>query len=156
MSSLGSFVWSIADQLRGPFKPHQYSDIILPMTILRRLDGIMSAHRDSITEVMASTDNDDLREVRIRHRNGRPVRRADPKVCRSFERDGNPQSYAICKSDMIAKGQDATNIRLGNTLSDDLFVSICLLRIFSSLKAAPWARACSFATTKPDGHSRKL
>lgn len=36
MSSLGTFVWSIADQLRGPYKPHQYGDVILPMTILRR------------------------------------------------------------------------------------------------------------------------
>ena len=33
----------------------------------------------------------------------------------------NDQSYAICKSDMIAKGQDAINIRLGDTLSNDLF-----------------------------------
>ena len=40
---------------------------------------------------------------------------------RLYGQEINPQSYAICKSDMIAKGQDATNIRLGNTLSDDLF-----------------------------------
>ena len=33
----------------------------------------------------------------------------------------NDQSYAICKSDMIAKGQDAGNIQLGDTLADDLF-----------------------------------
>ena len=33
----------------------------------------------------------------------------------------NDQSYAICKSDMIVKGQDAGNIRLGDTLADDLF-----------------------------------
>ena len=33
----------------------------------------------------------------------------------------NDQSYAICKSDMIVKGQDASSIRLGDTLSEDLF-----------------------------------
>jgi type I restriction enzyme M protein len=33
----------------------------------------------------------------------------------------NDQSYAICKSDMIAKGQDASNIRLGDTPAEDLF-----------------------------------
>lgn len=33
----------------------------------------------------------------------------------------NDQSYAICKSDMIAKGQDPGNIRLGDTLTDDHF-----------------------------------
>ncbi len=262
-------MWQIADQLRGPFKPHQYGDVILPMTILRRLDGIMTAHREAIAEVLAGTDNDDLREVRIRQQTGLgfynttswtfPRLLGDPEglqanlvdyisgfsksidvfdrfkfedqieamaesnrlllvvqrfadvdlspdalpnaamgdlfeelirkfaeasnetagehftprdairlivdllfagddkalanegVVRSiydptagtggmlsvaeehllemnpdarlrlYGQEINPQSYAICKSDMIAKGQDATNIRLGNTLSDDLF-----------------------------------
>ncbi len=31
----------------------------------------------------------------------------------------NPESYAICKGDMLIKGQDIKNIRFGNTLSDD-------------------------------------
>lgn len=35
MSELGNFVWGIADQLRGVYKPHQYG-VILPFTILRR------------------------------------------------------------------------------------------------------------------------
>ena len=31
----------------------------------------------------------------------------------------NPESYAICKADMLIKGQDVANIVFGNTLSDD-------------------------------------
>lgn len=31
----------------------------------------------------------------------------------------NPESYSICKADMLIKGQDVTSIKLGNTLSDD-------------------------------------
>ncbi len=31
----------------------------------------------------------------------------------------NPESYAICKADMLIKGQDVTNIAFGNTLSND-------------------------------------
>src|SRR6476646_10435811 len=31
----------------------------------------------------------------------------------------NPESYAICKADMLIKGQDIVNITLGNTLSND-------------------------------------
>ncbi|WP_420099967.1 type I restriction-modification system subunit M [Corynebacterium sp.] len=46
MSKLGSFVWSIADQLRGVYKPHQYGSIVLPFTILRRLDALMASRRD--------------------------------------------------------------------------------------------------------------
>lgn len=33
----------------------------------------------------------------------------------------NDQSYAICKSDLIAKGQKVTNIQLGDTLREDMF-----------------------------------
>ncbi|MEU8381615.1 N-6 DNA methylase, partial [Streptosporangium sp. NPDC048865] len=40
---------------------------------------------------------------------------------RLYGQEINDQSYAICKSDMIAKGQDAANIRLGDTLAEDLF-----------------------------------
>ena len=36
-----------------------------------------------------------------------------------FGQELNPESYAICKADMLIKGQDVKNIILGNTLSDD-------------------------------------
>jgi len=36
-----------------------------------------------------------------------------------FGQELNPESYAICKADMLIKGQDVGNIAYGNTLSDD-------------------------------------
>lgn len=36
-----------------------------------------------------------------------------------FGQELNPESYAICKADMMIKGQDVSSIKLGNTLSDD-------------------------------------
>ena len=36
-----------------------------------------------------------------------------------FGQELNPESYAICKADMLIKGQDVRNIVLGNTLSED-------------------------------------
>jgi type I restriction enzyme M protein len=36
-----------------------------------------------------------------------------------FGQELNPESYAICKADMLIKGQDVGNITFGNTLSDD-------------------------------------
>jgi type I restriction enzyme M protein len=36
-----------------------------------------------------------------------------------FGQELNPESYAICKADMLLKGQDIANIKFGNTLSDD-------------------------------------
>jgi type I restriction enzyme M protein len=41
-----------------------------------------------------------------------------------FGQELNPESYAICKADMLIKGQDVTKIRLGNTLSDDQLAGI--------------------------------
>ena len=36
-----------------------------------------------------------------------------------FGQELNPESYAICKADMLIKGQDVSNIAFGNTLSED-------------------------------------
>ena len=40
-------------------------------------------------------------------------------VMRAFGQELNPESYAICKADMLIKGQDVSLIKLGNTLSND-------------------------------------
>jgi type I restriction enzyme M protein len=42
-------------------------------------------------------------------------------VMRAFGQELNPESYAICKADMLIKGQEVKNIKLGNTLSNDQF-----------------------------------
>ncbi len=40
-------------------------------------------------------------------------------VIRAYGQELNPESYAICKADMLIKGQEVGNIKLGNTLSND-------------------------------------
>jgi type I restriction enzyme M protein len=48
------------------------------------------------------------------------VHELNPKaVIRAFGQELNPESYAICKADMLIKGQEVNNIKLGNTLSQD-------------------------------------
>ncbi len=44
-------------------------------------------------------------------------------VMRAFGQELNPESYAICKADMLIKGQDVSRIKLGNTLSNDQLTS---------------------------------
>ena len=44
-------------------------------------------------------------------------------VMRAFGQELNPESYAICKADMLIKGQDVSRIKLGNTLSNDQLYS---------------------------------
>jgi len=33
---LANFIWSVADLLRGPYRPPQYERVMLPLTVLRR------------------------------------------------------------------------------------------------------------------------
>ncbi len=70
MSKLGSFVWSIADQLRGAYKPHQYGDVILPMTILRRLDCILEPTRDEVRALAAKESNPEALARKVRQKHG--------------------------------------------------------------------------------------
>ncbi len=43
-----SFIWSIAELLRGDYKQSEYGRVILPFTLLRRLDCIQSATKDRV------------------------------------------------------------------------------------------------------------
>jgi len=43
-----SFIWSVADLLRGPYRPNQYKDVMLPMTVLRRLDCVLEPTKDEV------------------------------------------------------------------------------------------------------------
>ena len=45
-----AFIWSVADLLRGSFKAHQYGDIILPFTVLRRLDAVLAPTKPAVLE----------------------------------------------------------------------------------------------------------
>ena len=39
-------IWNVADMLRGPFKPHEYGLIILPMTVVKRFhDCLLPTHK---------------------------------------------------------------------------------------------------------------
>ena len=36
-----TMIWNVADMLRGPFKPHEYGLVILPMTVVKRFHGCL-------------------------------------------------------------------------------------------------------------------
>ena len=42
-----NLVWGIANILRGTYKPAQYGSVILPFTILRRIDCVLDATTDA-------------------------------------------------------------------------------------------------------------
>jgi type I restriction enzyme M protein len=52
-SEASNFLWSIADLLRGDYKQYDYGKVILPFTVLRRLDCVLA---DSKAKVLAKHD----------------------------------------------------------------------------------------------------
>jgi len=51
-NQISSFIWNVCDDvLRGLFKPHEYGDVILPFTVLRRLDCVLEPHKDDMFNI---------------------------------------------------------------------------------------------------------
>ena len=46
--SLSSFIWSVADLLRGDYKQSEYGKVILPFTVLRRLDCVLEPTKAAV------------------------------------------------------------------------------------------------------------
>jgi type I restriction enzyme M protein len=53
-SSAAAFIWSVADLLRGDFKQSQYGRIILPFTLLRRLECVLEDTKPSVLAMYES------------------------------------------------------------------------------------------------------
>ncbi len=53
VSSLSSFVWSIAEILRGDFKQSEYGKVVLPFVVLRRLDCILADSKQAVLDAEA-------------------------------------------------------------------------------------------------------
>ena len=56
-SQLAAFIWSVADLLRGDFKRSQYGRMILPFTLLRRLECVLEPTRDEVLRVSRASQD---------------------------------------------------------------------------------------------------
>ena len=43
-------IWNVADMLRGPFKPHEYGLVILPMTVIKRFNDCLEGTHEKVLE----------------------------------------------------------------------------------------------------------
>ncbi|MGH3251714.1 MAG: type I restriction-modification system subunit M, partial [Trebonia sp.] len=53
---MASDIWTVADRLRGDYKRHEYGQVILPFTVLRRLDAVMAPTREAVRVRDAALD----------------------------------------------------------------------------------------------------
>ena len=44
------FIWSVADLLRGDYKQSEYGKVVLPLTVLRRLDCVLAPTKPKVLE----------------------------------------------------------------------------------------------------------
>lgn len=66
VQDLGSFVWSIADILRGHYKRYEFGKIVLPFIVLRRLDCILEETKEDVLKKAKSLPKNTNEEVRDR------------------------------------------------------------------------------------------
>src|SRR3989304_10621332 len=183
-----NFIWSIAELLRDTFKRSKYQDVILPLTVLRRIDCVLEPTKKNVLEKFKTLDmhpekvsnhemgyifeelvrkfNEALNENPGEHFTPREVIRFMVNLVLSQDKDAlsrnhivrtvydpcfgsggmltiakeriieinpvadvhlfgqevNPETFAMCKSDLYMKsadGRDAENIKYGSTLSRD-------------------------------------
>ncbi len=55
-TALSSLIWSVAEVLRGTYKPHEYSKVVLPFTVLRRLDCVLARTKAAVLAEKAAKE----------------------------------------------------------------------------------------------------
>ncbi|MFE1882335.1 type I restriction-modification system subunit M [Streptomyces diastatochromogenes] len=59
-TELANHAWSVADLLRGDYKQSDYGKVILPFTVLRRLECVLEPTRDKVVETVARFEGQDI------------------------------------------------------------------------------------------------
>jgi len=65
-----ALIWAIADKLTGVYKPHEYGEVILPLTVIRRFDCILADTKDAVLEKYESIKALPMRDVLLRNAAG--------------------------------------------------------------------------------------
>lgn len=52
-----TLIWNVADMLRGPFKPHEYGLVILPMTVVKRFHDCLLSTHNKVLETFEKVKN---------------------------------------------------------------------------------------------------
>ena len=69
-SEIFSFIWNVANLIRDTFKRGKYQDVVLPLTVLRRLDCVLAPTKEAVLE----------RQAEFR---GRGLENLDRQLCRA-------------------------------------------------------------------------
>lgn len=70
VSEKAALIWAIADKLTGVYKPHEYGEVILPMTVIKRFDSILADTKSAVLDKYESVKALPMRDVLLRKASG--------------------------------------------------------------------------------------
>src|SRR3954453_11248556 len=88
-----SFIWSVADLLRGDYKQSEYGKVILPLVVLRRLDCVLAPTKEAVLA-----------------KHGELKKKGIPNVELPLRRVSGPQFYNVSKLDFEKLLSDQDNV----------------------------------------------
>ncbi len=63
-------IWAIADKLTGVYKPHEYGEVILPLTVIRRFDCILSDTKDAVLQKYETVKALPMKDILLKKASG--------------------------------------------------------------------------------------
>ena len=87
---LANFIWSVADLLRGPYRPPQYERVMLPLTVLRRFDAVLAHSKGAVLKRHADLE---AKNAELRRNKKEPIN-VDPILNNlAKDEDGTPLGF---------------------------------------------------------------
>lgn len=65
-----NLIWAIADKLTGVYKPHEYGEVILPLTVIRRFDCVLADTKDAVLKKNESVGALHMKDVFLTRESG--------------------------------------------------------------------------------------
>lgn len=72
LASHVSLIWNIAEILRGDYKEHEYGDVVLPFTVLTRLDSVLVDTKQAVLDIKATSMPNQIKELQYAKATGYP------------------------------------------------------------------------------------
>ncbi len=91
--NISNFIWGIADDvLRDVYVRGKYRDVILPMTVIRRLDAVLEQTKQQVLDAKRQLDKEGIiNQEGLRHVSGQAFYNTSPFQLRDLARRGNQQ-----------------------------------------------------------------
>ena len=92
--NIGGFIWGIADDvLRDVYVRGKYRDVILPMTVIRRLDAVLEPTKDAVLQMKAQLDDAGItnQDAALRQTSGEAFYNTSPFRLRDLASIGHQQ-----------------------------------------------------------------